>query len=52
MNILKKRAGNVKVGKIKNGKAQYIDRIVNVTNYKDKKNETNNIKTVCNDAYW
>lgn len=27
---------NVKVGKIKNGKAQYIDRIVNVTNYKDK----------------
>lgn len=27
---------NVKVGKIKNGKALYIDRIVNVTNYKDK----------------
>ncbi len=27
---------NVKVGKIKNGKAEYIDRIVNVTNYKDK----------------
>lgn len=27
---------NVKVGKLKNGKAQYIDRIVNVTNYKDK----------------
>ena len=27
---------NVKVGKIKNGKAHYIDRIVNVTNYKDK----------------
>lgn len=26
---------NVKVGKIKNGKALYIDRIVNVTNYKD-----------------
>ncbi len=24
------------VGKIKNGKAEYIDRIVNVTNYKDK----------------
>ena len=27
---------SVKVGKIKNGKALYIDRIVNVTNYKDK----------------
>lgn len=27
---------NVKVGKIKNSKALYIDRIVNVTNYKDK----------------
>lgn len=27
---------DVKVGKIKNGKALYIDRIVNVTNYKDK----------------
>lgn len=27
---------NVKVGKIKNDKAEYIDRIVNVTNYKDK----------------
>lgn len=27
---------NVKVGKIKDGKAIYIDRIVNVTNYKDK----------------
>ena len=27
---------NVKVGKIKNGKALYIHRIVNVTNYKDK----------------
>ena len=27
---------NVKVGKIKNGKALYIDRIVNVTNYKEK----------------
>lgn len=26
----------VNVGKIKNGKAEYIDRIVNVTNYKDK----------------
>lgn len=27
---------DVKVGKIKNGKALYINRIVNVTNYKDK----------------
>lgn len=27
---------NVKVGKIKNGKILYIDRIVNVTNYKEK----------------
>ena len=27
---------SVKVGKIKNGKVEYIDRIVNVTNYKDK----------------
>ena len=27
---------NVKVGKIKNDKAEYIDRIVNVTNYKIK----------------
>ncbi len=26
----------VNVGKIKNGKVEYIDRIVNVTNYKDK----------------
>lgn len=27
---------NVKVGSNKNGKALYINRIVNVTNYKDK----------------
>ena len=28
----------VKVGKIKNGKVEYIDRIVNVTNYKNENN--------------
>ena len=34
--IILTTTNNVKVGSNKNGKALYINRIVNVTNYKDK----------------
>lgn len=34
--IILSTTNNVKVGSYKNGKALYINRIVNVTNYKDK----------------